>query len=167
MRIPRRYLDFSRHVSILEAAVNDTVTISCVIDRINLKRPRPHLSIVEMYVTDTIGIMRISFFRQPWLAKAYHVGDVVALLGKVEYSYGFKCMNSPFIELIHAADTRPTDGHAADTRTPMHKIRVHLSFYPMPALIRIFFLFMHCATAYPLRGIDALLKYVCIKFCRW
>lgn len=115
LRIPRRYLDFSRHVSILEAAVNDTVTISCVIDRINLKRPRPHLSIVEMYVTDTIGIMRISFFRQPWLAKAYHVGDVVALLGKVEYSYGFKCMNSPFIELIHAADTRPTDGHAADT----------------------------------------------------
>lgn len=115
LRIPRRYLDFSRHVSILKAAVNDTVTISCVIDRINLKRPRPHLSIVEMYVTDTIGIMRISFFRQPWLAKAYHVGDVVALLGKVEYSYGFKCMNSPFIELIHAADTRPTDGHAADT----------------------------------------------------
>lgn len=115
LRIPRRYLDFSRHVSILEAAVNDTVTISCVIDRINLKRPRPHLSIVEMYVTDTIGIMRISFFRQPWLAKAYHVGDVVALLGKVEYSYGFKCMNSPFIELIHAADARPTDGHAADT----------------------------------------------------
>lgn len=117
LRIPRRYLDFSRHVSILEAAVNDTVTISCVIDRINLKRPRPHFSIVEMYVTDTIGIMRISFFRQPWLAKAYHVGDVVALLGKVEYSYGFKCMNSPFIELIHAADTRPTDGHAADTHT--------------------------------------------------
>lgn len=117
LRIPRRYLDFSRHVSILEAAVNDTVTISCVIDRINLKRPRPHLSIVEMYVTDTIGIMRISFFRQPWLAKAYHVGDVVALLGKVEYSYGFKCMNSPFIELIRAADTRPTDGHAADTHT--------------------------------------------------
>lgn len=115
LRVPRRYLDFSRHVSILEAAVNDTVTISCVIDRINLKRPRPHLSIVEMYVTDTIGIMRISFFRQPWLAKAYHVGDVVALLGKVEYSYGFKCMNSPFIELIHAADARPTDGHAADT----------------------------------------------------
>lgn len=117
LRIPRRYLDFSRHVSILEAAVNDTVTISCVIDRINLKRPRPHLSIVEMYVTDTIGIMRISFFRQPWLAKAYHVGDVVALLGKVEYSYGFKCMNSPFIELIHAADARPTDGHAADAHT--------------------------------------------------
>lgn len=117
LRIPRRYLDFSRHVSILEAAVNDTVTISCVIDRINLKRPRPHLSIVEMYVTDTIGIMRISFFRQPWLAKAYHVGDVVALLGKVEYSYGFKCMNSPFIELIHAADTRPTDSHAADAHT--------------------------------------------------
>lgn len=117
LRIPRRYLDFSRHVSILEAAVNDTVTISCVIDRINLKRPRPHLSIVEMYVTDTIGIMRISFFRQPWLAKAYHVGDVVALLGKVEYSYGFKCMNSPFIELIHAAETHTTDGHTADTHT--------------------------------------------------
>lgn len=117
LRIPRRYLDFSRHVSILEAAVNDTVTISCVIDRINLKRPRPHLSIVEMYVTDTIGIMRISFFRQPWLAKAYHVGDVVALLGKVEYSYGFKCMNSPFIELIHAADTSTSDDHAVDTQT--------------------------------------------------
>lgn len=117
LRIPRRYLDFSRHVSILEAAVNDTVTISCVIDRINLKRPRPHLSIVEMYVTDTIGIMRISFFRQPWLAKAYHVGDVVALLGKVEYSYGFKCMNSPFIELIHAADTPTSDDHAVDTQT--------------------------------------------------
>lgn len=114
LRVPRRYLDFSRHVSILEAAVNDTVTISCVIDRINLKRPRPHLSIVEMYVTDTIGIMRISFFRQPWLAKAYHVGDVVALLGKVEYSYGFKCMNSPFIELIHAADTHAADAHAQD-----------------------------------------------------
>lgn len=127
LRIPRRYLDFSRHVSILEAAVNDTVTISCVIDRINLKRPRPHLSIVEMYVTDTIGIMRISFFRQPWLAKAYHVGDVVALLGKVEYSYGFKCMNSPFIELIHAADTRTTDGHTADTHvadTPAQDKRV-------------------------------------------
>lgn len=132
LRIPRRYLDFSRHVSILEAAVNDTVTISCVIDRINLKRPRPHLSIVEMYVTDTIGIMRISFFRQPWLAKAYHVGDVVALLGKVEYSYGFKCMNSPFIELIHAADTHAVDAYEQDKRAPQPVANTRLDTHILP-----------------------------------
>lgn len=105
MCMPRRYLDFTQQVDIAHAAINQTVTIIARVDSIKLTYPKPRLSIFEMFVVDKSAAMRLSFFRQPWLAKKYHVGDVVALSGKVAFSYGFKTMNAPLVEVLTPASS--------------------------------------------------------------
>lgn len=107
MCMPRRYLDFTQQVDIAHAAINQTVTIIARVDSIKLTYPKPRLSIFEMFVVDKSAAMRLSFFRQPWLAKKYHVGDVVALSGKVAFSYGFKTMNATLVEVLMPASSTP------------------------------------------------------------
>lgn len=107
---PRRYMDFSVVTTIAQAAIGDEVTIIATVDRVNLKRPRPNLSIVEVHVVDDTGVMRISFFKQPWLAEQIRRGDVLALSGKVTFNYGFKQMSSPFHELVGREGEDTTHG---------------------------------------------------------
>lgn len=97
---PRRYLDFTHRVDIAHAELDSTVTIVATVDKLELKRPKPYLTIVEVFVCDPSGIMRLSFFRQPWLMNKYHTGDLVALSGKVGFSFGFKTMSQPLVDVL-------------------------------------------------------------------
>lgn len=98
--LPHRYLDFSHVTGIGFANVGEDATIIGTVDKIRLKRPRPHLQIVEVSVVDQTGVLMASFFRQPWVAEQLHEGDVVALSGKVTFAYGFRQMRSPFYEAV-------------------------------------------------------------------
>ena len=105
LHLPRRYLDFSHVVPIAQADVGQEATVVGRIDRVELKRPRPRLPIVEVFVMDDTGVLRASFFKQPWLKDAFSVGDTVALSGKVTFAYGFKQMASPFHEVLGPNET--------------------------------------------------------------
>lgn len=105
LHVPHRYLDFTHTVSISHADVGQEVTVVGTVDRINLKRPRPRMQIVEMYVLDETGVIQATFFRQPWIADQVHVGDIVALSGKVTFAYGFKQMKAPFYEQLSSAES--------------------------------------------------------------
>lgn len=105
LHVPRRYLDFSHVVPIAHADVGQEATVVGRIDRVELKRPRPRLPIVEVFVMDDTGVLRASFFKQPWLKDAFKVGDMVALSGKVTFAYGFKQMASPFHEVLGADES--------------------------------------------------------------
>lgn len=106
LHVPHRYLDFTHTVPIAAADVGQEVTVVGVVDKIALKRPRPRMEIVEMYVLDATGVLRASFFRQPWLAEQVHTGDTLALSGKVTFSYGFKEMKAPFHEQLSSQDAQ-------------------------------------------------------------
>ncbi len=103
LHVPIRYLDFSRVSTIGDAEVGQQVTIVAAVDRIRSKRPRPRLDILEVYLADPTGILRLSFFRQPWLRDRFHKGDLVAVSGKVTFSYGFKAMTPAFHEVVAEA----------------------------------------------------------------
>ena len=137
MCMPRRYLDFTQQVDIAHAAINQTVTIVARIDSIKLTYPKPRLSIFEMFVVDKSAAMRLSFFRQPWLAKKYHVGDVVALSGKVAFSYGFKTMNAPLVEVLMPASSTPATTDAAQPLTQ--------GTYAQPTNMRVMPIYAICA----------------------
>ena len=103
LHVPHRYLDFTRVTTIALADVGTDATIVATVDRVELKRPRPRMQIVELSVVDATGVLVATFFRQPWIAEQVHVGDRVALSGKVEFSYGFKRMKAPFHEVLGQA----------------------------------------------------------------
>ncbi|MBM6817500.1 ATP-dependent DNA helicase RecG [Olsenella uli] len=103
LHVPHRYLDFTRVTTIALADVGTDATIVATVDRVELKRPRPRMQIVELSVVDETGVLVATFFRQPWIAEQVHVGDRVALSGKVEFSYGFKRMKAPFHEVLGPA----------------------------------------------------------------
>lgn len=141
MCMPRRYLDFTQQVDIAHAAINQTVTIVARIDSIKLTYPKPRLSIFEMFVVDKSAAMRLSFFRQPWLAKKYHVGDVVALSGKVAFSYGFKTMNAPLVEVLTPASSLPSSSPVStDATQPLTQ-----GTYAQPSNMRVMPIYAMCA----------------------
>lgn len=120
--LPRRYLDFSHVTTISHADVGTQCTVVGVVDKVELKRPRPRLSIVEIYIQDETGVLRASFFKQPWLKDAFKRGDTVALSGKVTFNYGFKQMASPFHEVLSAQD-----GSTFGRVVPVHPVGEGLS----------------------------------------
>ena len=100
LHIPHRYLDFTHVTDIAHADVGQEATIVATVDKVTLKRPRPRMQVVEVYLLDSTGVIEATFFRQPWIAEQLSQGDVVALSGKVTFSYGFKQMKAPFWEVV-------------------------------------------------------------------
>lgn len=103
LHAPTRYLDFSHITAIGEAEVGQSATVVARVDRVSLKRPRPRLAIVEVFLVDATGVLRISFFRQPWLADSIKKGDLLAVSGKVGFSYGYRTMTPVFHEILGSA----------------------------------------------------------------
>ena len=85
LHVPHRYLDFSRVSKIAFADVGQDATVVGRVDKVQLKRPRPRMQIVELTVVDETGLLVATFFRQPWIAEQVKVGDAVALSGKVTF----------------------------------------------------------------------------------
>lgn len=106
--IPRRYLDFTRAYTIETAPLGQVCTVVATVDRIVQKRPRPRLTVTEVYLTDDTGILQVAFFKQPWIARELAQGDRLALMGKIEFAYGFKQMSSPHFEKLDAHATGGT-----------------------------------------------------------
>lgn len=103
LHVPHRYLDFTHVVPISHADVGTDATVVATVDRVQLKRPRPRMQLVELSVMDETGVLQATFFRQPWIAEQVKVGDVVALSGKVTFAYGFKQMRAPFYEVVESS----------------------------------------------------------------
>lgn len=115
LHIPHRYLDFTRSWSIEMAPIGTVCTIVATVDRIVQKQPRPRMQVTEVSLVDETGVLQVAFFRQPWIAQQLKQGDRLAVMGKVEFAYGFKQMASPHFEKLD-------DGRAAGTILPVHYV---------------------------------------------
>ena len=58
------------------------------------------MTVVEVSLVDETGVLQVAFFRQPWLAQQLERGSRLAVMGKVEFAYGFKQMSSPHFEKL-------------------------------------------------------------------
>ena len=115
LHIPHRYLDFTRSWSIEMAPIGTVCTIIATVDRIVQKQPRPRMQVTEVSLVDETGVLQVAFFRQPWIAQQLKQGDRLAVMGKVEFAYGFKQMASPHFEKLE-------EGRAAGTILPVHYV---------------------------------------------
>lgn len=112
--IPRRYLDFTHAVDIESAPIGSVSTIVGTVDRVSEKRPRPRMVVTEVFLVDETGVLQLAFFKQPWLSRDIKRGDRLAVMGKVEFAYGFKQMTSPLFERL--------DGSRAAGIVPVHSV---------------------------------------------
>ena len=115
MHAPRRYLDFTHAYTIEQAPLGAVCTVVATVDRVREKRPKPRLSVVEVSLLDETGVMQVAFFKQPWIAQQLKAGDRLAVMGKVEFSYGFKQMSSPHYEKLDERE-------AAGSILPVHPV---------------------------------------------
>ena len=103
--IPRRYLDFSRAYSIEAAPLGEVCTIVATVDKVGNKPTRKRgMTVTEVFLLDDTGVLKVAFFKQPWIAQQLARGDRLAVMGKVEFAYGFKQMASPHFEKLDAED---------------------------------------------------------------
>ncbi|MCL2504504.1 MAG: ATP-dependent DNA helicase RecG [Coriobacteriia bacterium] len=117
--IPFRYLDLSTVSRIKDAAIGSDLTVVGTVREIQVKKPRPRLNIVEVAIVDEGGALLGVWFNQPWVSSHFKEGDVVALSGKVEFSFGMKQMRSPFYEKL--ASTADAGGLARGRVLPVHR----------------------------------------------
>ena len=97
---PRRYVDLSHRAQVAGARIGDSCTIQGQVHKVELKRPRPSLSLVEITLVDETGVLMVTCFRQPWLKDQLSAGMSIAVAGKVEFNYGFKRMTNPYLEVL-------------------------------------------------------------------
>ncbi len=104
---PRRYVDLSKKCTIASAIIGEQCTIEATVHEIKLKKPKPKLSLVEISLVDTTGVIMVTAFRQPWLMEQIKEGMSIAVAGKIEFNYGFKRMVNPYLEVLdHGGDAQ-------------------------------------------------------------
>jgi len=99
---PARYLDLTRTASLAAVKPGSEVTVTGTIADINVKHPRPRLTITEIAIVDDTAAMVGVWFNQPYMASRFTVGERVAFAGRMEIEYGLKQMRAPFVERLEA-----------------------------------------------------------------
>ena len=127
LHVPHRYLDFTRVTPVAGADVGEEATVVGCVDKVTLKRPRPRLQIVEVALVDATGVLMCAFFKQPWLAEQIHVGDTLAVSGKVTFAYGFKQMTPQFHEVVAKAGESGAAAASFSRMLPVHGVTEGLS----------------------------------------
>ncbi|MBI4372440.1 MAG: DEAD/DEAH box helicase family protein, partial [Candidatus Omnitrophica bacterium] len=96
---PRRYEDRSHFQSVVKIQPGEEATIRCEILALGV-RPLKKMSVFEMVVGDSSGILTAVWFNQPYLQNQFHMGDRIILSGKVEKYHDRLQMNSPEYERV-------------------------------------------------------------------
>ena len=84
MHVPRTYIDRTASPPIASAEIGAEVTIIGKVSRVDERRPRRGLLIVEAVVTDGTSRLRAVWFNQPYRSKQVAPGMEVAVSGKIE-----------------------------------------------------------------------------------
>jgi ATP-dependent DNA helicase RecG len=120
---PFRYLDLTETAAILKLRIGADVTVVGTVHAVNVKRPRPNLSITEVALVDGTGVLLGVWFNASWIAAQFKEGDRVAFSGRVEISYGMKQMKTPIFEKLSAEES----AEDAARVIPIHRATAALS----------------------------------------
>jgi ATP-dependent DNA helicase RecG len=84
---PRRYIDRSKVSPIRDVRPGEHATVIGRVKRVHARRTRQGKAMVTVTVYDGTGYLDLTFFNQPWIAKAYREGHELAASG-VAQRYG-------------------------------------------------------------------------------
>ncbi len=98
---PRRYDDYSQMKPINRLEYGDELTvIGMVKSAINRTVKGGKMTIFEAVITDGTGVLRLSWFNQPWMERSLQPGVQIVVSGKVDMYLGRLTMNNPEWELL-------------------------------------------------------------------
>jgi ATP-dependent DNA helicase RecG len=97
---PRRYLDRTRQMSIVDLVVGREALVLGKVRRSGTRPTRRGRPIAEVVVWDGSSYLSLTFFNQPWRAKQLSEGTEVAVFGKVERYRGRLQMTNPVVDLV-------------------------------------------------------------------
>jgi ATP-dependent DNA helicase RecG len=116
MHVPRGYFDRSDLVPIAAAAPGKTATVRGEVIAVHPRRLGPRRSMLTAAIDDGTGALRLVFFNQPYLERAFRTGTRVIASGEVRLYRGEKQITAPEWErtgeggeddLIHAGRIVP------------------------------------------------------------
>lgn len=96
---PRRYDDYSSGKTISQLTIGETATIIAQIKKIETTT-RGKLTLTNVYLFDGTGWLMVTWYNRYWLEHQIHVGQVIALSGKVDVYLGHPTMKSPEWEAV-------------------------------------------------------------------
>jgi len=100
LHVPRRYVDRSTQVELANVPVGEEVTVIVIVQKVNVRRVRKNLTIIDAVCTDGVGILNVTWFNQAFRAKQLTEGTEIALSGKVERYRGRLQMKSPVVDVL-------------------------------------------------------------------
>ena len=93
---PRRYIDFSELKPINRLRLGDEVTVIGIVQEVSQRSVKSgSLKITEALISDGSGVLRVTYFNQPYRAESLHRGAQVIFSGKVEQYLGRLVLNNP------------------------------------------------------------------------
>ena len=93
---PRRYIDFSELKPINRLRLGDEVTVIGIVQEVTQRSLKSgSLKITEALITDGSGVLRVTYFNQPYRSESLHRGAQVIFSGKVEQYLGRLVLNNP------------------------------------------------------------------------
>ncbi len=100
MHYPRRYLDLSSVTRIRDVKEGELALVVGEVVKVGYPhRTRSGKSMLSVDIGDFSGILRCTFFNQPWRAKQLEIGVNVACYGKVTLFGKYLQMSSPSLDL--------------------------------------------------------------------
>ncbi|HEU5084796.1 MAG TPA: ATP-dependent DNA helicase RecG [Acidimicrobiales bacterium] len=102
---PRRYIDRTKEARIRDLHVGEVASVIARVDRISSRplgggRGRGRRMMVEAWVSDGSGRMKVTFFNQAWREKQLPPGTEAVFWGKLEDFRGTKQLTNPVVDLV-------------------------------------------------------------------
>ena len=103
---PHRYEDFSKRTSISELKEGEKATIQAEIVEIkNTRLFHRKMSLTEALVKDNTGMIKVTWFNQPYLIETLKKGKIANFSGKLSFYKKTLCLSNPVYELAKKETT--------------------------------------------------------------
>ena len=84
---PRKYQDWSRIAPMDAPPLDEDCAVYGRVFDIREIHPRPHLSILNVTISDGRGAVVLVYFNQPWKRNEFRQGDWILAYGRIEFQY--------------------------------------------------------------------------------
>lgn len=84
---PRQYEDRNNLKKIIQLQNEDKATIKAIITGITTSNPKKGMTLTKVDIKDETGYAKLVFFNQPYISKAFKVGDTILVFGKVKKEF--------------------------------------------------------------------------------
>jgi ATP-dependent DNA helicase RecG len=102
--IPRRYIDLSRTKPMGELKIGEDATTQGKVTAVSGRylRAKRHLLVITIY--DGTGYIDLTWWNQPFRARAFPTGAQVVAAGRIERNRGRPAITNPFVERLDSAE---------------------------------------------------------------